>query len=598
MSLGQAYRNLKLKHKLMLLNSLLILISLSILSYMSYKQGSERVNTEVLFSTKQVLEQTDSFLTYKLGKIIEISDSIVLDSHMNDMLSRPVDQYSLSEQLRDFQNLSLNFSSFQKVDDIVRIRLFIHDDLIYSNEEQMFFKLSEFTQSPLQQLLLDNVGKMKWIDDTQAIPALRDPEQKTIHSIRFVKNFSALDDKVGVLNVDIREDMLQEIVKRANTTQNGVAYLQNANGTVIVSSNETNLQRWLLDYPTVQHIASKSDPWQTLSRGGENVLVGSKAIKGTDWQLVTVLPLQEMYSSSAKLRNQTLLIMAILVVAANLCSYVISSSITNRIAVVIRKMRKVQSGELDTVKVEATRDEVGELVENFNYMVGRMKLFIEEQYKLGQEAKNAELKALQSQINPHFLYNTLDLINWTAIKHQVPDIPEIVQALSQFYKISLNKGDELISVENELKHVQLYVDIQNKRFGNSILFHSDVDESLYDCTMLKITLQPIVENAILHGIKENGSRHGAGEIFIHSYMENDTMVLCVEDNGIGMPAEMVDRFNRNDFHDKKEGYGIKNINHRIKLFYGEQYGLHFRSSPGKGTTVEIRMPAVPLEEAI
>ncbi len=590
MRLIALFRNLKLKYKLLLFNSLLIIITLGILSYISYQESSKTLNAEVLYSTKQVFSQTDSFLSYKLSNIIDVSDALAVDSNLNEILSRDESDYELSEQLKDFQNLSLNLSSFQNNDDIYRIRLFIPDYMIYASEEVNFYPLSKFVQSPLYEALLNHKGKMKWITDSETIPEIKNPEFNSIHSIRFIKNFSLLEDHIGVLSVDIREDVLQEIVKRANTSQNGVAYLQNTEGTIIVSSNAQLVDKWLMDPKSVKEIAGKEDPWKPLSLKGENVLAGAKSIAGTDWTLISIVPLEEVYSASTKVRDQIILFMVILAIAANLFGYWFSSSITSRIGVVVRKMRKVQSGELDTVKVAASQDEIGELVENFNYMVNKMKVFIEEQYKLGLDAKSSELKALQSQINPHFLYNTLDLINWTAIQHGVPEISSLVQSLSQFYKLSLNKGDEIISIENELEHVRIYVEIQNRRFENAISLNLDVDESLYECSILKITLQPIVENAILHGIRETANRQG--EIFIYSYREVDDIVLCVQDNGVGMSEELVRLFNNGSTSSKTDGYGIKNINHRIKLYYGEQYGLRFESRVGEGTTVEVRIPAV------
>lgn len=595
MSLRRRYSNLKLKHKLMLLNSLLILATLCILSYVSYRESAESLNTEVLYSTKQVFEQTDSFLTYKLGKVINTSDTIAVDSNLNHILSRPADTYTLPEQMLHFRDLSSDLSSFQKYDDIYKIRLFIPDHLIYADEQELFYPLDRFASSHLYALLTSYKGKMRWITDQEALPDMINPGEPSIHSIRFIKNVNLLDNRLGVLVIDLRQAVLDDIVNRANTTRSGIAYLQSQEGQLIAVSNKPRLQQLLLEQEEVCRMAESEDNWRTLQVRGEKVLAGARQIDGTDWTLVSVVPLKELLSSSIRVRNQIILVMVVLIVAANICSYWISSSITNRIGMVIRQMRRVQNGVLDTVQAGQSHDEAGELVDNFNYMVTQMKIILEEQYKLGQEAKTAELRALQSQINPHFLYNTLDLINWTAIRHQVPDISSIVQSLSQFYKLSLNKGEEITTIGEELEHTRLYVDIQNKRFENAVELHMDVDDNLADCAIMKITLQPVVENAILHGIRETESRRG--EIFIYSYMEGQDIVLAVQDNGAGMTPEQVEWLNnRGSLRSPRIGkpsgssYGIKNINHRIKLFFGETYGLHFASVPGGGTTVTIRIP--------
>ncbi|WP_019912448.1 sensor histidine kinase [Paenibacillus sp. HW567] len=591
MRILKRYQDMKLRNKLMLLNSLLILISLGTVTYISYKQSSRTLNSQILSTTKQLLDQTESFLSYKIGKIEDVSDALVLDSNLNEMLSKPASEYELAMQLRDFGNISLNLSAFQREDDIFRIRVYIPDELEYAYEGVNFLPYSEFTNSKQYTVLKEHVGKMLWITDEDAIPSMKHPNVRTIHSIRFIRSLRSLDVRLGMLDVDVREDVLSNIVQRANTSANGVAYLQNSKGKFIAGSGSPLLTHWKLNQDTASAVSGKADPWVTLQFGSEKVLAGVKMIAGTDWSLVSIVPLQDVYASSNKIRNQILALMFPLVIAVNLLVYWISTSQTKRIGMVIRKIRRVQSGELEPVKSDGSRDEVGELVENFNYMISRMKVILEEQYKLGQEAKNSELRALHSQINPHFLYNTLDLINWTAIQHKVPEIASLVQSLSQFYKLSLNKGEEIISVEKELEHVQLYVDIQNRRFGNTIDLHMDVDEALFECSIPKITLQPIVENSILHGIRETGKRRG--EIFIYSFREDNTVVLVVQDNGIGIPEALVKQFNLSEEPEaKREGYGIRNINHRIRLLYGPSYGLQFESPPGGGTQVQIRIPGI------
>ncbi|NOU79005.1 HAMP domain-containing protein [Paenibacillus sp. LMG 31459] len=590
MNFLRLYRNMKMKNKLMLLNSLLILLTLSSVFYISYSQSSKSLNHENLNSTKQLLEQTESFLSYKISKILDVSDSLVLDGNLNEMLLRPVTDYSIHEQIRDFGNVSLNLSNLQMDDDIFRIRLYIPDELEYAYEMYNFFPYSEFAASQEYEVLKQHIGKVLWITDKDALSSMKQSDVRSVHSIRFIRNLGSLDVRLGVLNVDVREDVLEDIVKRAITSVRGVAYLQNSKGELIAESDQSQVLRWKLNLDKAAEIAGRDDNWEMLELGGEKVMAGAKQISGTDWNLVSIVSLREIYASSYKVRNQIFIFIVPLAIALNILVYYISRSQTRRIGMVIRKMRKVQSGELIPVNYDGSRDEAGQLVENFNYMVEQMKIILEEQYTLGQEAKSSEMRALHSQINPHFLYNTLDLINWTAIKHDVPEISSLVQSLSQFYKLSLNKGEEIITVGKELEHVQLYVDIQNRRFGNTIHLLIDVDEALFEYSMPKITLQPIVENSILHGIRETEERRG--EIFIYSFREHNAIVLAVQDNGIGIPEERVHWFNTpGETSEKQDGYGIRNINHRIQLLYGLSYGLHFESRLGEGTTVEIRIPS-------
>lgn len=257
-------------------------------------------------------------------------------------------------------------------------------------------------------------------------------------------------------------------------------------------------------------------------------------------------------------------------------------------------MHSVQSGNLDHYIENTSNDELGELIDSYNYMIGKMSILIEDQYKLGKSVKNAELKALQSQINPHFLYNTLDMINWMSYKKMNKEISVAVNTLAKFYKLSLNKGNDLVSIKNELQHATLYVKIQNMRYNDRISLKINVDDEINDYLIPKITLQPILENAINHGILGKGQ--GNGIISILGYSIDSHIVLIVADDGIGMKEESINLLLTNKLSSSKgSGYGLKNINKRIKLLYGESYGLSFKSSYGHGTSVTIKIPKINVE---
>ena len=200
-------------------------------------------------------------------------------------------------------------------------------------------------------------------------------------------------------------------------------------------------------------------------------------------------------------------------------------------------------------------------------------------------ARNNQLKLLNCQINPHFLYNTLDLINWQAINQNLPEIYRPIQALSRFYKITLNHGSDFIRVSDELEQLRLYLDLQNIRFKGSIVYRIEAEAEVRDCVILHMVLQPIVENSVLHGIREKGDQ--AGNLCIRAVRERNHLLFTIEDDGVGMDEEAVRRLLRGD---SRDGYGLANIQQRIRLFYGSKYGIKIESRPNEGTRVEIRMP--------
>lgn len=219
-------------------------------------------------------------------------------------------------------------------------------------------------------------------------------------------------------------------------------------------------------------------------------------------------------------------------------------------------------------------------------MINSVQELMEEQFRLGQEKKGAELKALQSQINPHFLYNTLDMVNWMAQKDEVDNIQRVIHALSDYYKLALNKGKDVVTVGDEVRLCSIYMDIQRNRYKDRIKLEISVEEAALSCMLPKITLQPLVENAIVHGIMETEERRGT--IRITGRIEQDRLRIIVEDDGAGLSG-------REERHSgyQGSGYGVENISKRLCLFFGgEAREITFISAAGKGTSVIIDVPVM------
>jgi two-component system sensor histidine kinase YesM len=230
-------------------------------------------------------------------------------------------------------------------------------------------------------------------------------------------------------------------------------------------------------------------------------------------------------------------------------------------------------------------------------MIEEIQKLIDMVYREQQSKREAELKTLQEQIKPHFLYNTLDTIRWMAEEHAAGDIVEVVGALTSLFRIGLAGGKEMICVRDEMEHVRSYLIIQKARYEDKFDFTLAAEDDVMPCMVLKLTLQPIVENAIYHGIKE---RRGRGTVHVQALRRDGMLVLRVTDDGIGMNAEKLAELRALLQTEHAEssahgGYGLSNVNERIRLSFGEAYGLHFVSAPGGGTTVEILLPLIAAE---
>ena len=388
--------------------------------------------------------------------------------------------------------------------------------------------------------------------------------------------------------------MLRATLGNAILTDSSFALLINTDGEVIDSTGSVpagDAASFWSRLSALRRGDFDTESWNTVSLARSTYLVGTQVIEGTDWVLMLVLPNRDIVRLSARPAQKMLLVFASMTPLTLFLAFFVSRSATKRIKGLIMKMDRVVQGDFSVTLDPGNRDEIGQLTERFNFMIAEVEQLMEEKYSLGKEVKNLELKALQAQINPHFLYNTLDLINWMSVRHNAEEIRTLVTALSRFYKLSLGKGEDTVPLREELEHARTYVQIQNMRYENAIELVIDTPPDIDECRVLKLVLQPLVENSIFHGIMMKKEERGV--IRITGQRVDGGLLLTVEDDGVGMSNERLGQILANGaVSNDRHGYGVRNIHERLQLTYGPEFGLSFQSTEGKGTRVRIRIPAV------
>lgn len=314
------------------------------------------------------------------------------------------------------------------------------------------------------------------------------------------------------------------------------------------------------------------------------------------WKLLCLSSVETVFETFYRLSRIILWASVIMLAIWVGLSFLISSGIVRPIKRVLSAMKEVEQGDF-SVRVEAERpDELGDLGRGFNHMVGRINQLIETERGTQEKLKRADFNALQAQINPHFLYNTLDSINWMARMNRTDKVERMIDSLTSFLRIGLSRGKVFITLKEELKHVESYFVIQKERYSSLLTYQIDVPEALHDCQVIKMTLQPLVENALYHGIKEKDE---PGTITIRAKEEGEQLVIAVQDDGLGMTPERLEQVRemmRTGVAQNQDAYGIINVQRRIKSYFGEAYGLSFESEYLKGTTVTVVMPLQRVEE--
>lgn len=394
----------------------------------------------------------------------------------------------------------------------------------------------------------------------------------------------------------VKKDNFKGLLSAGTADKYTSYYVVNSENEILLSSQTAVPQKDLdriLSWIQMRYSHSEQPiSVQPMKIENRQYFVGSQPIHNTDLKLVCT---SSFYAKQGDTIQKNIFSMGLIAVVVLplvlLFSLLISRSITKLLEKLKENMMIVSEGNFDVPVVPPSSDrEVHALTRCFNYMLFKISDLLEKQYNYGKRIKELEVKSLQAQINPHFLYNTLDLIKWKAIKYGDNDAQNLITALSDYYRRGLSKGADVVTLQSEIEHVTSYVYIQNMRFDNCIKLQCVTDEESRACLLPKLTLQPLVENAITHGILETES--GEGTVLIKTFHEGDVLYIAVADDGCGMPEEKAQHIFEcaQSSPVTGSGYGLRNINERIRLAYGEEFGLSFLSFPQRGTAAILKLP--------
>ena len=393
------------------------------------------------------------------------------------------------------------------------------------------------------------------------------------------------------LAVYFSDDKLNNILSDNLSLEGSVSYIVNERDAIVATSDQSLSGIYRLDYDTIKDSFMSSNNFIERNILDTKVYAGFYSISNTDWFMVTILPAPPLIHESNHLMLQIALLYAGFLVLALIFANILAHSITGRLSSVIRQMQTVRHGPPTPMESPEAHDEIGDLIDTYNYMTRKMDELMKKQAKSAEDLRIAEFNSLQAQINPHFLYNTMDMINWMALQGQTEEISHAVQSLSRFYKLTLSRKKGISTIARELEHVTIYVQLQNMRYHDSISFISDIPDELMEYQIPKLTLQPVIENSILHGILEKPSK--SGTIVLTGWMEDGDIVLLISDDGVGIAPDKLPMILSGEGTSISGGTNIAiyNTHRRLQVLYGADYGLTYSSDVGKGTEVQIRIPA-------
>ncbi len=402
------------------------------------------------------------------------------------------------------------------------------------------------------------------------------------------KNITSPNSIDATFYININQNILNQKLKKMHIPKYANLWILNQNNDIIASTQTSNL----FDFSPLFSDDATTNNTMIYSFNNTKYFISYNISSQTGWKYIFTLPKNKAYENINNLSTTILIVSILSIFVVMAFAIYLYTIIYTPIKNLISAMNKNKKGKVSLCPTDNKKNEFSILINSFNSMVTKVDTLNRKLLQQEISEKNAQIKLLQSQINPHFLYNILDTINWIAKINNVTEISDITLSMSKYYRLSLKEGKEIVSVSEAIQLAKAYLDIQQIRFRDNLDVYIDIDDNIMNCMILKRLFQPILENAVTHGIGKKGSN---GLIILSGIDMGETMKFIIEDNGIGMDKEQLDALKSSitgmDF-DKSGNYALKNLNTQIKLFYGDDYGIEIASEYKKGTTITIEIPKI------
>lgn len=570
---------MKLRNKMLVTFGLIFAVFVISISFFSYKKAGNYLDQLSSGAYKEVLKQANITLDYRMKNYERVINTFYIRDEFQELLTRSggdkFDEYLVNQRLKDFVESLLNTYEY-----VPLVKVYNFNGSTFSGN---IYKETDIEDKEWKEQVLSSTS-------TSVLWSIRHYD---LHGEKLLKLVAAkalrnkLNNEVyGIVSLEIDPGYLFNAIQKFDLFADGNAYVLDAQGNVLFRQSDRLIGHSAQTAPFAYNMSGQSGYFTETIDGVPYLVVYDKNAGG-NWTIAGVTPIEGALLLSKEVKRYILALSALLIVLGFVVIYVSSYLFTKRLSRLTDEMMKVSKGAFDDLQLDTrSNDEIGEMNKVFQLMMRKLNKNIEEMSEMKSNEFAFRMKALQAQINPHFLYNTLSTINWMAMGIGADDISQTVNALAKYYRIALSNGKEIITVKEELDHIRHYVYIQQIRVKDNISFRFAVNEEALLHTTPKMILQPIVENAIIHGIEEHKK---TGAIDISVCKRGEQIVFEVEDDGCGMDESLLAKLVSG--HHVSSGYGLTNIDSKIKLYFGSEFGMSIASRAGAGTKVTIVIPA-------
>lgn len=584
------FRNQVIRNKIIFIYLPLIILPLSILGYLSNHIYSKAIVDKTVNS----ISDNSNLMITRINGIINNTESManMITLNLNKILVEESDQLSISDLQRYTQitnQLSYALLVFQDVDSAAFIDI---NNRVYGSHMNVERNADLVFDTNIIQTLNKTRGSNTWFQMERRNYLVNNSDEPVLSLGKRIVNINT-GNTMGYLILNVNETTLSEVYDEIGLIQETDYMIVNHGGTVVSAQNSEMVLKPIKDTVLINWMLEGKEKQINVEMiNGSKTLLVSHDMSRFDWKLISMVPYELLVKDTRKIMLLIVLIGFICLVFAVAGAIFLSHIIAKPIVELARHMKRVKEGNLDRQFEVNGRDEVGLLASGFNTMIGRVKdlllnISIEQKKK-----REYELALIQAQIKPHFLYNTLDVIYALSELGRTRDVQRTTKALADFYRSVLSKGKEQITLSEEMESVINYLSIQRIRYLDVFTYQIDIAADIDDCIIPKLTLQPLVENAIYHGLKH---KEEIGSLLIKGWKEGNLVILQIIDNGIGMPEDRLKDIKRSWNDSNQPGYGLSNVHQRIKLYFGEQFGLQVESTVDIGTKVTLLIPYQTLE---
>lgn len=563
----------------------LILVPLIVFSFLLFNWVKDIISQKYSDSAIQSVCESTVNIDYRLKDLQEFTNVILTDSDFIELLKK---KEIKNDEAINYENSLRGF--FTSREDIEGISVYSGQNFysIGTNKGVEKYKNTEWFKE-----LSNSQGEIKWINTRlEKIKIMAGYFDKHYFSIgRKLVDFNTLEE-MGTMVVDIDESILERSYRNLMSTGEVEAFICDSKGIVISHPDKYFIGMDFSGKAPVQKVLTDGNENGKLlyEEGKKESMVIYSTCSTTGWKLIMVVPGKYLYSEIEKIKRIVIDIGIIYFIVTICVALFFSLKLTRPIVNMMKKMKEAESGNLD-IRIDIDRkDELGQLGISFNNMICKIKTLINQLLEEERIKKEIELEVLHAQINPHFLYNTLNTIKWMAKMQGAKNISSTVTALIKLLRVSINLSNEMVALKDEIEYVKNYVLIQKIRFNEQFTVNYSIDAECMECRIPKLILQPIVENSIIYGSKDDVSHQL--KIEIRAFRSENDLLIKIIDNGPGIEEEVLKRifFKTEKGVNKFSVVGLNNVIERIKLYFGEKYGISISTELGKGTVVQVKMP--------